>query len=333
MKAVLRVFCTVLGLACMLQVAYAQATDGEEFPVSDLVSGKRISKDECAAIRDAVWVEHREGTECIRFYASSNVKGARQAALFFDGDLLEGRFLLHGAYTDNRASALRKTAEGLAKVNAVPYIFVARPGTYGSSGNHLERRRPKEYLSLNAAIDAIKARYGFETVHLGGQSGGAASVGAVLTLGRTDVICAVATSGPYDALARADEIAARNGWQKRGCDVTGSGYCDTYNVTDHVDGVSKSERRRIFIIGDPTDVRTPFKFQKTFAEKLKAAGHDVTLVEAEARGPDHHGLVHMANRTLGWCNAGFDRERITSLIRSNALALHAPKAKQAEGEP
>ena len=47
-------------------------------------------------------------------------------------------------------------------------------------------------------------------------------------------------------------MALQKGWQANGCDVTG--FCDPYNVTDHVDGVQKSERRRIFIIGDPNDV-------------------------------------------------------------------------------
>ncbi|MBC7954803.1 MAG: hypothetical protein H7Y33_02885, partial [Cytophagales bacterium] len=161
----------------------AANADDEEFPTSELINGKRTSREQCETTRDAVWVAHAEGTECIRYYPSSNVVGARHAAFFFHGDQLDGRFVLPGAYKDNHAKALRTQAEGLARVNAVPYIFVARPGAYGSSGRHTERRRLKEYLSLNAAVDAIKARYGLERVHLGGQSGGAASVGALLTLG------------------------------------------------------------------------------------------------------------------------------------------------------
>jgi pimeloyl-ACP methyl ester carboxylesterase len=273
-----------------------------------------------------VWVQHRAGSECIRYFPSSNVAGASEAALFFHGDLLEGRLVLSGAYRDNRASVLRAQADTLARLNGVPYIFVGRPGAYGSSGRHTERRRLKEYLSLNAAADAIRARYGLERIHLGGQSGGAASVGALLTLGRTDVGCAVASSGVFDALARARETAQEAGRAWGGCDV--HGVCDPYNVTDHVDGVAKSAQRRIFIIGDPTDSNTRFKFQRAFADKLKAAGHEVTLIEAQGRGPKHHGLAHMANRALGWCHAGYDSARIAELVGRNAAALHAGKAEE-----
>lgn len=303
--------------------------DDEEFPPSDVVWGKRIDREQCEATRDAVWVEHALGSECIRYYPSANLQGAKVAALFFAGDNLDGRIVI--GYSLNSVRKLRKEAEGLARVNRVPYIFVARPGVYGSSGKHFERRMLREYLSLNAAVDAIKARYGLERVHLGGQSGGAASVGALLTLGRDDVECAVASSGPFDALARARDARSQlpGGWN--GCDVTGM--CGIYNVTDHVGGVKRSDFRRIFIIGDPQDSNTLFKYQAAFAEKLKAADHHVTLAEGNAVGPARHGLTHMTNRTLGWCNAGYSDARITELIRSDTPALENEKRAKKPAAP
>jgi len=305
--------------------APAAAVSDEEFSAYELVAGKRTSREECEATADAVWVEHSEGTECIRYYPSSNVAGARRAAFYFHGDLLEGKLVIAGAYRDNRASVQRKAAESLARLNGVPYIVVARPGAYGSSGLHTERRRLKEYLSLNAALDAIKARYGLEEIHLAGQSGGATTVGALLTLGRTDVVCAAASSGGYDALARARDIAMQTSQTWRGCDS--HGICNVYNVTDHVDGVAKSSRTRIFVIGDPTDTNTAFRYQAAFAEKLQAAGHRVSLLEGKAGGPQHHHLAFMANRVVGWCNAGFDDARIAGLVQEGAPALHAAKPK------
>ena len=321
-QALLAVLTALVGVVASCNAVAQPADDDEEFPASELVSGKHTSREQCEATRDAVWVEHSEGTECIRYFPSSNVKGAKVAALFFHGDRLDGHKVLD--YKDNHAQALRHLADGLAKVNRVPYIFVGRPGAYGSSGRHDERRRPKEYLSLNAAVDAIKARYGLERVHLGGQSGGATAVGALLTLGRDDVVCAAASSGGYDALGRARDMADRTGKPWNGCDVTN--HCDVYNVIDHVATVKKSEFRRIFIIGDPGDDNTSFKYQKAFADKLKAAGHDVTVAEAQGRGPVRHGLQHMTNRTLGWCNVGYDSERIAELVRSNTPALMNDKS-------
>lgn len=320
-----------------LQAAPAQAAEplswltspglpDDEFSFLDLRGGKRLTHAECNSTPDAVWVEHHLGSECIRYYPSHDVPGAKVAALFFHGDRLDGNQVI--AYGDNHADKLRQLADTMAKVHRVPYIFVARPGVYGSSGRHNERRTLKEYLSLDAAVDAIKARYGFERVHLGGQSGGAATVGALLTLGRTDIACAVASSGPFDALARAHDIADRGGRSWNGCDVTGR--CDAYNVTDHASSVARSATRRIFLIGDPIDANTEFKYQQAFAGKLQALGHDVTLTPANGLGPMHHGLDHMANRTLGWCNRGLPSDKIRQLIANDTLGLGADKTHAAD---
>lgn len=61
--------------------------------------------------------------------------------------------------------------------------------------------------------------------------------------------------------------------------------------------------------------------------KRAAAGHHVTLVPAQARGSQRHGLAHMANRVMGWCNAGFSDERIVQLAARNAMGLHAQQPK------
>jgi len=316
-----------LSLASLL-VALTCAADlpDEVFDPGNLVSGVSADRAGCETQRDTVWVTHAEGQECIRYFASANARGAPVAALFFHGDRLDGRFAI--AYKDNRASVLQAQVEGLARVNGVPYVYVARPGTYGSSGRHTERRRLKEYLSMNAAVDAIKARLGLSAVHLGGQSGGAAVVGALLTLGRTDVRCAVASSGPYDAIGRANTVAAQTGRGQRGCDTTG--WCDPYNVVDHVAGVKADPARRILLVGDPADTNTPFVFQQAFADRLREAGHAAVLLPAEANGPQRHSLQHMTNRMLGWCNAGLSDDEIARLVADKAPALHARKAGSKE---
>jgi len=324
-----RVVCAAMVMAMASSFAWPQAVvaeiPDEVFPESDLLSGKRTSRSECEATRHAVWVVHKEGEACIRYFPSSNVDGAKTAAFFFHGDVLEGRFVIKGAYRNNKASVLLKTSEDLARVNAMPYILVARPGVFGSSGSHLERRRLEEYLALNAAVDAIKAKHGIKQVHLGGQSGGATSVGALLTLGRSDVVCAAASSGGFNALGRAQDMARQRSLNWNGCDA--HGVCGPYNVTDHVAGILASPTRRIFLVGDPQDSNTAFRYQQEFADKIAAANHKVAMLTADARGPQHHSLAHMANRVLGWCNAGYDTDRIAALARSNALALRAPPPK------
>jgi hypothetical protein len=270
----------------------------------------------------------RQGSECIRYYPSSKVARAPRVVFFFHGDLLDGRTPLPSASVNNSVAGKLKEAQGLAGANNVPFVVVGRPGAFGSSGAHAERRRPKEYFSLNAAVDAIKARHGIGEIILSGQSGGANVVAALLSFGRSDVACAVATSGNYDVIGRANRIHEASRSPRRGCDVTG--FCDAYNVTDFVSGIARAPGRRIFIVGDPGDSNTPFEFQQAFAEKLRKAGHDAILVQAKGEGPDRHRLAHMATRTAGWCNAGLSSEDITAKIQAGEYALNDARRKKAD---
>ncbi len=137
--------------------------------------------------------------------------------------------------------------------------------------------------------------------------------------------CAVATSGGYDVLGRAREIYATRRLGRPGCDTTL--HCDPYNVIDFTAGVAANPARRIFIIGDPLDSATPFSFQKAFAERLRAAGHAVVLIEAKGQGPEHHALAHMATRTAGWCNAGLSSDEIVEKVRAGEFARHDARRK------
>jgi hypothetical protein len=40
---------------------------------------------------------------------------------------------------------------------------MSRPGTYGSSGDHSQRRRPAEAKIISAAIDALKKNIKFKS--------------------------------------------------------------------------------------------------------------------------------------------------------------------------
>lgn len=71
----------------------------------------------------------------------------------------------------NTATDQRRQARAIMRQTGLPTIIIARPGTYGSSGNHYHRRRAEEFRAINAALDAIKARYGIQRVILNGHSG------------------------------------------------------------------------------------------------------------------------------------------------------------------
>jgi hypothetical protein len=52
------------------------------------------------------------------------------------------------------------------------FINLARPGTYGSTGNHMQRRREREVALINGALDQSKAQFGWTSMTLAGFSGG-----------------------------------------------------------------------------------------------------------------------------------------------------------------
>jgi hypothetical protein len=274
---------TIAIAALLFLTGFASPEQDEVFPREELITGKVIDRSACALMKHAVWVEHAHGTECIRYYASLDLQGAKQAVFYFHGDRLDGARPANSTYRDNSVRAQLRSANVQAKRFGVPFVMVARPGVYGSSGRHGERRHAKEFHSLNAALDAIKARHGIQSVVLTGQSGGGTVVGALLTLGREDVSCAVGTSGPYETLA-------------------------------HVGAIHTDPRRRVFIIGDPRDQQTPFPQQREFAERVRRAGHSVTLVEAQAGGRAFHDLRSAAYLAAALCAKGAATDQIVKAV-------------------
>lgn len=147
----------------------------------------------------AVWVEVNDKGYCIRYYAAGlRPPGAPNpiAAIWLNGDVLGPS----GKNADKRQKGFGPAVmiaqeRELFGQYGVPSIFLARPGTYGSSGKHYTMRgRPIEATVVNAALDAIVKRYKIESLSLGGHSGGGTLVAELLAR-RSDLRCAVISSG------------------------------------------------------------------------------------------------------------------------------------------
>lgn len=176
----------------------------------------------------------------------------------------------------------------LKKTKNIPWVILARPGTYGSSGNHKEKRMLSEFLAINKALDGLKGRYGIERFIIVGHSGGATLGAGLLTLGRTDIQCAILSSGTYDYLARrALKKLEQNSFSYDSQTRKVSQQYDPYLYTENI---VKDPNRKIFIMGDTRDKNTPFHLQLAFAFKLEKAGHQVNIVEFAGKGPDHHNI-------------------------------------------
>lgn len=272
---------------------------------ADALAGVR---EVCELDRHRVWVDVEGRGDCVAFYPTQDVSGATQAVFYFEGDIPP-------SYRNNRQrlgghlTSLRRSLEIIAKAYKVPYVLVARPGTFGSTGSHADRRKVREYLVMREAVDAIRRGLGLERVSLAGQSGGATIAGALLTLGLARVSCVTPASGGYDLTAMLDWHSSRQGIVGNHREHPAS-LSESFNVMDRIGGVERDARRRVFIIGDVADKVTPFVQQKRFAERLSANGHHAEMIEAKGRGADHHGLSFTSLKIAGLCATGATDDEI-----------------------
>jgi len=325
----MRAFAPLVLLASCLGAAHA--SDDEIFPFDEVINPGTgtMTQVECQAKQDAVWVETqwtergamggstaRTAKGCIRYFPSANARGAETAVIFMHGDVLSGS-IAHAreAYLKASSRSLQiARADRSAKEIGLPVIRIARPGTYGSTGaSHLrERRMPVETHLMNAALDAIKNNYGYQRIQLTGLSGGGGLVGAVLTLGRTDIDCAVVGSGAVSIKTRARLLGSKEA--QRGLDQTGQPLSAVYDPIDHIAGIKPDSRRRVFVLGDPQDSAVGFESQQEFQQKLVAAGVPATLLTAAAVDAKHHELAPEALRVAAWCKSGIPDAQIQTRL-------------------
>jgi pimeloyl-ACP methyl ester carboxylesterase len=215
--------------------------------------------------------------------------GARGGLFYGDLDV-RWRFFSEGYFGLNN-DRLQGAARSWAKKLGAPYIFIGRPGTYGSSGDHMQRRRPAESLLISAALDKIKARLGIKEFIVAGQSGGGHVTSSLLTH-RSDIVCAVPTSAPSSPRVR---------WTLRGLKKDTTGYTDSYEPTEHLQRSKMHEKLRVFVLGDPSDANVVWPSQVIMAARLKQVGIPVEILSGEGTGTESHWLGNSARIVAGWC--------------------------------
>jgi pimeloyl-ACP methyl ester carboxylesterase len=268
-----------------------------------------MTEAQCAALDSSVWVVKSGQGDCIRYFGGGLDNKSNRAIVYFHGDRLwrswnrdftvtkEHKVV---SYRDNDPNRLRAEMRAIAAAAGEPAIFVARPGVYGSSGNHASRRQLREVELVDGTLDALKKKHKIERFILAGQSGGGHLVGAMLAR-RDDIECAVLTSAVAAVGAR---VQARR-WP---ADVTGAR--TFFDPIDHVKEIKRTASLRIFVVGDPRDTNVPFATQVLYHEALKAQGLDAHLLQASGRGREFHGLDHWAKRIATWCAQGVATDEI-----------------------
>jgi len=281
----------------------AHAADGRvefsaegDFSEEAIRRGVKATKAQCDRLEDAVWVSTPDhGEECLKYWAAGFPSDAAgRAVVFFHGDVWLGPGRTTRDYQRTTNLAIQRGAERWASLIEAPYVFFARPGAFGSSGDHMQRRRAGESVLISAALDQIKARLKIREFVIAGQSGGGHVTSALLTR-RADIVCAVPTSAPSSPRVR---------WLHKGLKRDTTGYADSYEPSEHLRKEGVHDKLRVFVLGDPADANVVWPSQTVMADRLNAVGIPVETLAAKGTGPDSHSLSDSARIVAGWCYKG-----------------------------
>ena len=182
--------------------------------------------------------------DVLAFYGAAPEGAPADPLIFLRGDAVEKRgneVVANEWYVATTAYDVQALTEQLSASFVRPYIHLARPGILGSSGHHLDRRRPREIALVDAALTRLKAHFGWRRLNLVGQSGGGHLVAALIAR-RADIGCAVISSGNTAVAQRNRE----NGWT---ADITG--HTDFLDPIDHVAEVAHHPPKKIIVSDRP----------------------------------------------------------------------------------
>lgn len=302
---------TWLGCLALLASMGAQAqrvsftASDANFSAEALVRGVAATAEQCAAVKDAVWARTATGeAECLRYWSAGLPTGqpAPRVLVYFTGDQLAFDQADAG-YAGRSPKTVQGLVDGMGSRTGVPFILLARPGTFGSSGEHKQRRRELEPRLVSAALDEIRKRHAIDELVLVGLSGGGHIVASLLGW-RSDVVCAVPASAVSSPRLR---------WERLGRTSDLTGFTDSYEPLPQLKREVFHPKLRVFVVGDPKDSNVPWPTQAPLAERLKELGAAVEVIHAEGSDPQRHATGSSAQRIGALCLQGKPTPEILDL--------------------
>ncbi len=279
----------LLAAAClMIEFCVAPLALAAEpnFSPRDVLSGIVAKPSDCDG-PGKLWVEVDGRGDCLRFYGVVPDGSPSRPVVFLEGDVVQQSgwsdagqtvWAVPSYYAQLSPSIMQAEAEQYSGATNRPFINLARPGIYGSSGNHLERRRKREVDLIDVALDRLKQRFGWDLICLAGQSGGGHLVAALLAR-RTDIDCAVIASG---------NVAVRKRLEERGLAADVTGFTDFIDPIDSVSKVARHPPRSIIVLTDPMDTVVTASSQGAYVAALRDVGLKVEQRYVTARDASHH---------------------------------------------
>jgi len=301
-------------LAALVWCGTAQAifgqvdfTAGDDFSEPAIRRGVKATEEQCRqAGNAAVWAATSPNDgECIKYWSAGLTTNTGRVVLFMHGDIVQPP---PSVYLNQTGALLQEQAVQWSRRINAPYIFLGRPGTHGSSGDHSRRRTPDEGQIISKALDALRSRHGITEFVVAGQSGGAHATSSLLTL-RDDIVCAIPASGPNSPRIRYQKMG-------RTMDITNR---VSYEPADHFQHKTFHPRLRVFVLGDPQDSSVIWESQLAIVEPLKARGIELAVIEGIATGAARHALNNSARYLAGLCYHDKSTAEIGTYLKSRNI--------------
>lgn len=282
----------------------------EPFDAAQALNGSFSSPEQCARVLDSLWVEVSGKGDCIRYYEHGLSGGENATVLvYFSGDVMlrttKGVRHITSSYQSFSPMKIEKDMADWSADAGHPALYLARPGIYGSSGDHNKWRTHREIELMDRALDLLKVRYNIASFILIGHSGGGQIVAALLNR-RRDIAASVLSSG----LVSMKQVTAY--WEFRR-EIPGRLLYDAQSYYDPVDEIWRIRRDplpEIYVISDPEDRIVPFYSQLYYVRRLRALGLKPHHIYAYAPGPQRHLLAGHAKRAAALFAQGKSAEDI-----------------------
>jgi pimeloyl-ACP methyl ester carboxylesterase len=273
----------------------------------DSLRGVTMTRAQCDAIEQTVWLGIFGQDFCVRYYLSTAGGEGPRPVVFWNGDSNGPLDITRDRATgnvvrrawddpsrarDENTDDFMETANTFSMMAKTTAIYIGRIGVEGTSGNHMSRRTLLELQLMNAALDAIRQRYRFEGFHLAGESGGGRIAFALAGM-RRDIGCVISASGQ---LVGIDEAAGK-------LSDPGQTFIDL--MVHSVPSLAQNRAERLILITDPADQQVPpAEQQNPIVAKLRQAGRPVSQFLVESTDANHHGVLAYAQLAMAGCVLG-----------------------------
>jgi hypothetical protein len=301
----------------------ASPANAETIGKEEMLRGITMTQAQCVAIPQTVWVNAYGLNFCVRYYMSTAGGEGRHPVVFLDGDQLgplDDKALQwkdHSKATDVDTADLMNSADSFSKMAKTTAIYLARIGVDGSSGDHRSRKTMLELQFVNAALDAIKQRHGFEGFHLAGQSGGSQLLAGLIGL-RNDIVCAVAGSGQFLEI-----------------NMRGDPARTYFNAAKFISDALQRRSLRLLVVTDPADKKVPAKMQTAYVQQFRNAGHPIPQFFVEGTDDKHHGVVQYTRLAVSGCVLGKSDMQIGRAIQTlvtRSVERNAQKQRETQAK-